>query len=170
MAIWRDVPKVDEVGIDDDFFEIGGDSLLSIRVIARAGREGLRVLPERFFEQPTVRRLRRRRRDLPGARGGICRGAAELAGRRANICRGPSGRLRSTVRDPWDPGLGERSRCASAATACRRRGLVGVPPAVGVACIAKSAFSYSSRPAIIGPAARRSSVRRLDPVCARQEA
>lgn len=57
VAIWRDVLKVDDVGIDDDFFEIGGDSLLSIRVIARAGREGLRISPERFFEQPTVRQM-----------------------------------------------------------------------------------------------------------------
>ena len=53
-AIWMDVLKLDDVGIDDDFFEIGGDSLLSIRVIARAGREGIRIAPERFFEHPTI--------------------------------------------------------------------------------------------------------------------
>jgi non-ribosomal peptide synthase protein (TIGR01720 family) len=56
-TIWADVLKVDHVGIDDDFFEIGGDSLLSIRVIARAGRAGLRISPERFFERPTVRHM-----------------------------------------------------------------------------------------------------------------
>lgn len=54
VAIWKDVLKVDDVGVDDDFFEIGGDSLLSIRVIARAGREGIRITPERFFERPTI--------------------------------------------------------------------------------------------------------------------
>ena len=53
-AIWMDVLKLDTVGVDDDFFELGGDSLLSIRVIARAGREGLRIAPERFFERPTI--------------------------------------------------------------------------------------------------------------------
>ncbi|MDF2771044.1 MAG: Malonyl CoA-acyl carrier protein transacylase, partial [Geminicoccaceae bacterium] len=53
-AIWMDVLKLDDVGIDDDFFEIGGDSLLSIRVIARAGREGIRIAPERFFAHPTI--------------------------------------------------------------------------------------------------------------------
>lgn len=57
LTIWRDVLKVEEVGLDDDFFEIGGDSLLSIRVIARAGREGIRIAPERFFERPTVRHM-----------------------------------------------------------------------------------------------------------------
>ncbi len=54
VAIWKDVLKVDEVRIHDDFFEIGGDSLLSIRVIARAGREGIRIAPDRFFERPTI--------------------------------------------------------------------------------------------------------------------
>ena len=53
-AIWKDVLKIDDVGVDDDFFEIGGDSLLSIRVISRAGRAGIRIAPERFFERPTI--------------------------------------------------------------------------------------------------------------------
>ena len=53
-GIWRDVLRVDEVSVHDDFFEIGGDSLLSIRVIARAGREGLRIPIEQFFEHPTI--------------------------------------------------------------------------------------------------------------------
>ena len=54
VAIWKEVLKVSDVGVEDDFFEIGGDSLLSIRVIARAGREGIRISPERFFEHPTI--------------------------------------------------------------------------------------------------------------------
>ena len=54
LAIWKDVLKATDVGVDDDFFEIGGDSLLSIRVIARAGREGIRIAPEQFFERPTI--------------------------------------------------------------------------------------------------------------------
>lgn len=56
-AIWTDVLKVEDVGVDDDFFEIGGDSLLSIRVIARAAREGIRISPEQFFERPTIRHM-----------------------------------------------------------------------------------------------------------------
>jgi hypothetical protein len=77
-AIWREVLKVEDVGIDDDFFELGGDSLLSIRVISRAGREGLRVSPERFFERPTIRQMAamaaesedaKLRRDHPATKG-----------------------------------------------------------------------------------------------------
>jgi non-ribosomal peptide synthase protein (TIGR01720 family) len=56
-AIWKDVLKVEEVGVDDDFFEIGGDSLLSIRLIAQAARAGIAISPERFFARPTIRHL-----------------------------------------------------------------------------------------------------------------
>ncbi|HSG46813.1 MAG TPA: condensation domain-containing protein, partial [Longimicrobiales bacterium] len=57
VQIWQDVLGVDEVSVHDDFFEIGGDSLLSIRVISRAGREGIRITPQNFFEAPTIAEL-----------------------------------------------------------------------------------------------------------------
>lgn len=53
-AIWADVLGFEEVGIHDDFFEMGGDSLLSIRVIARAGEAGIEITPELFVERPTI--------------------------------------------------------------------------------------------------------------------
>ena len=52
--IWRDVLGVDSVGLHDDFFALGGDSLLSIRVLARAGKAGLRIAAADFFAWPTV--------------------------------------------------------------------------------------------------------------------
>ncbi len=55
--IWRDVLGTDEIGVHDDFFELGGDSLLSIRVISRAGREGLEIAPADFFDHPTIAQL-----------------------------------------------------------------------------------------------------------------
>ncbi|MFH9072081.1 non-ribosomal peptide synthetase [Streptomyces alboflavus] len=45
------------VGAEDDFFALGGDSILSIQLVARARAAGLRVTPREIFEQPTVRRL-----------------------------------------------------------------------------------------------------------------
>ncbi len=47
---------VDRVGIDDDFFGIGGDSLRSIQVVARAARN-LHLTTREIFEGRTVARL-----------------------------------------------------------------------------------------------------------------
>ena len=59
-AIWEQVLKVDRVGIEDDFFLLGGDSILSIQIIARARREGLRVTPVDLFQCRTIAALRPR--------------------------------------------------------------------------------------------------------------
>ena len=54
-AIWRELLKADRVGIHDDFFELGGDSLAAMQVVSRLrGPQfpDLNVL--RIFERPTV--------------------------------------------------------------------------------------------------------------------
>ncbi|HEV7518677.1 MAG TPA: amino acid adenylation domain-containing protein, partial [Thermoanaerobaculia bacterium] len=53
-GIWREVLRLDTVGIGDSFFELGGDSILSLQVISRAARQGLRLTPRQLFEQPTL--------------------------------------------------------------------------------------------------------------------
>ena len=56
-AIWREVLDLEEVGVHDDFFELGGDSLSSIRVLAQASRAGFEIDPEAFFRTPTIAEL-----------------------------------------------------------------------------------------------------------------
>ncbi len=56
-AIWRTVLRRERVGIDDSFFELGGDSILSIQVVARARQAGLDLTPRQLFEQPTIAAL-----------------------------------------------------------------------------------------------------------------
>ncbi|HEY2329663.1 MAG TPA: phosphopantetheine-binding protein [Verrucomicrobiae bacterium] len=58
VEIWREVLRVERVGIHDNFFELGGHSLLMTQIISRA-REAFQVeLPIRaFFESPTVAEL-----------------------------------------------------------------------------------------------------------------
>jgi acyl carrier protein len=53
--IWRDLFKLERVGIHDDFFELGGHSLMATRVVARL-RETFQVeIPlTAFFEEATV--------------------------------------------------------------------------------------------------------------------
>ncbi|KFU81851.1 non-ribosomal peptide synthase domain TIGR01720/amino acid adenylation domain-containing protein [Amycolatopsis lurida] len=57
-AIWSDVLGVERVGVDDDFFELGGDSLLGIRVLARLRDTlGAEVPARLVFTAPTPARL-----------------------------------------------------------------------------------------------------------------
>jgi len=55
--IWAEVLRAERVGVDDDFFELGGDSILSIQVVARAAEAGLQITPRQVFEHPTVAAL-----------------------------------------------------------------------------------------------------------------
>lgn len=56
-GVWAEALGVDEVGIHDNFFDLGGDSILGIQVITRAGEAGLRLAPELLFEHQTVAEL-----------------------------------------------------------------------------------------------------------------
>jgi amino acid adenylation domain-containing protein/non-ribosomal peptide synthase protein (TIGR01720 family) len=53
-GIWSEVLGVDRVGVEDNFFDLGGDSILSIQVVARATRVGLPVTPRLLFEHQTI--------------------------------------------------------------------------------------------------------------------
>ncbi|WP_431040537.1 amino acid adenylation domain-containing protein [Streptomyces sp. P1-3] len=45
---------LDRVGIDDDFFGMGGDSIQSIQVASRAREQGIRISARQIFEHRTV--------------------------------------------------------------------------------------------------------------------
>jgi amino acid adenylation domain-containing protein len=59
-SIWEEILGLDPVGIDDDFFELGGDSLLAVRIVVRA-REALGrdLALQSLFESSTVKALSR---------------------------------------------------------------------------------------------------------------
>lgn len=62
--IWRDVLKVDKVGIEDNFFDLGGNSFFSILVVARMREAlGIDIPVTRIFQYPTVTSLARCLRD-----------------------------------------------------------------------------------------------------------
>ncbi|WP_112264135.1 non-ribosomal peptide synthase/polyketide synthase [Lentzea terrae] len=63
-AAWAQVLGVEQVGAQDDFFALGGDSILSIRVVARLRAAfGMQVSPRVLFQHPTVAQLAEALRD-----------------------------------------------------------------------------------------------------------
>ncbi|MFF8959712.1 amino acid adenylation domain-containing protein [Streptomyces sp. NPDC014894] len=117
-AVFAAVLRLPAVGAEDDFFALGGDSILSIQLVARARAAGVRVTPREIFEHPTVRRLAA----LVAERDPVTAGAAPgdpapatgeapltpvmrwLAGR-----RGPFGRFSQSMLLTLPPGIGDEA-------------------------------------------------------------
>ncbi|MBP0043681.1 MAG: amino acid adenylation domain-containing protein [Roseofilum sp. SBFL] len=55
--IWSEILQVETIGIHDNFFEIGGDSLLNIQVVARGNECHLELKPQYIFQSPTIAEL-----------------------------------------------------------------------------------------------------------------
>lgn len=55
--IWAEVLGVQRVGIHSNFFELGGDSILSIQIIAKANQADLVFTPKQLFEHQTIAEL-----------------------------------------------------------------------------------------------------------------
>ncbi|TLP56039.1 amino acid adenylation domain-containing protein, partial [Pseudomonas mosselii] len=55
--IWQDVLTLERVGVTDNFFEVGGDSIVSIQVVSRARQAGILFTPKALFEHQTIEAL-----------------------------------------------------------------------------------------------------------------
>jgi non-ribosomal peptide synthase protein (TIGR01720 family) len=64
--IYAQVLGLERVGVDDSFFELGGDSILSMQVVARARAVGVLCRPRDIFSEQTVARLARVARVIDG--------------------------------------------------------------------------------------------------------
>ncbi|WP_295621671.1 type I polyketide synthase [Chamaesiphon sp. GL140_3_metabinner_50] len=59
-AIWTDILRLERVGIEDNFFDLGGNSLLGLRVIDRIQqRFDLKVSVVRLYQYSTIRSMAR---------------------------------------------------------------------------------------------------------------
>jgi amino acid adenylation domain-containing protein/non-ribosomal peptide synthase protein (TIGR01720 family) len=65
-ALWSEVLRVDRVGVTDNFFEIGGDSILAIQIAGRAQARGLAFAASSVFQHQTVRELAAIATDVSG--------------------------------------------------------------------------------------------------------
>ena len=55
--IWAEVLNLHNVSIHDNFFDLGGDSILGTLILARASRAGLKLSPLQLFEHQTIAEL-----------------------------------------------------------------------------------------------------------------
>ena len=89
--LWRTVLQVDAIGPDDDFFALGGDSILALQVVARARAQQIPLSVRQLFAHPTVASLAHAVReedgpaDIPAGSGGLTPLQAELL----EPCSGP---------------------------------------------------------------------------------
>jgi len=56
-VIWQELLGYDTIGIHDNFFDLGGDSIISIQVVSRAKRHGYSLKPKHLFEAQTIAEL-----------------------------------------------------------------------------------------------------------------
>ena len=78
-GIYADVLGLERVGVDESFFDLGGDSILSTQVVARARAAGLTCRPRDIFVEQTVARLARVAVVADGAGGRVDEGLGPVA-------------------------------------------------------------------------------------------
>ncbi|MCM3338071.1 amino acid adenylation domain-containing protein [Paenibacillus sp. MER TA 81-3] len=78
--IWSDVLGIEPIGIHDNYFSLGGDSILSIQIVSRAKKQGLHITPKQLFAHPTIAELAQAAVKAPTAAAaqGIVEGAVTL--------------------------------------------------------------------------------------------
>ena len=57
LEIWKNILKTDKISVDDNFFDIGGDSILAINMQIEALKYGLEFEYADIFNFPTIRQL-----------------------------------------------------------------------------------------------------------------
>ncbi|MFA5921357.1 MAG: amino acid adenylation domain-containing protein [Methylococcaceae bacterium] len=84
-SIWTEVLGLERVGIHDNFFEVGGESVVAIQVVSRVNRAGYDVTPRQIFQHQTIAELAEALKSQPQvsvrqaqANDGICLVSGEI--------------------------------------------------------------------------------------------
>ena len=89
VDIWRELLRVQQIGIHDDFFDLGGDSLLAVRMFQRAQKlTGINLPLATLLTAPTIARQA---------------AAYRAAGAKEPEIFLPSGSPAEPAHDPWAP-------------------------------------------------------------------
>ncbi len=80
VSAWGQVLGIGRIGVHDSFFELGGDSVLGLQIVALVARAGFRITPAQIFEQPTIAGLASvaEARDAHAADQGVAAGEVPL--------------------------------------------------------------------------------------------
>ncbi|AFK56332.1 PvdI (plasmid) [Tistrella mobilis KA081020-065] len=81
LDLWRGLLGRADFGIDDDVFDLGADSILSLQLVSRARRVGLVLTPAQVFEHPRIRDLAAAAARIGGAGATSLPGQGEIIGR-----------------------------------------------------------------------------------------
>ncbi|ELS02826.1 non-ribosomal peptide synthase/amino acid adenylation enzyme [Xenococcus sp. PCC 7305] len=57
IDVWQELLLLKKVSIHDNFFEIGGDSILSIQVVSHAKNAGIQITTKQIFQNQTIAEL-----------------------------------------------------------------------------------------------------------------
>jgi aryl carrier-like protein len=56
-TLWKHLLDTEQIGIEDNFFQLGGGSVLAMRLVSMARREGMAMTVSGIFKTPTLREL-----------------------------------------------------------------------------------------------------------------
>ena len=101
-AIWRSLLRVERVGRDDSFFELGGNSLTAMQLVARIHAASSVEMPVRaLFEEPTLRGMSCRLEEIRIASLVAQRDAEEAAMREmlARVAAMPDSEVQALLRE-----------------------------------------------------------------------
>ncbi|MED2945319.1 amino acid adenylation domain-containing protein [Bacillus swezeyi] len=56
-AVWQEVLDRDKIGINDNFFEVGGDSIKALQIVSKLSRADLKLQVKDLFTNPAIKHL-----------------------------------------------------------------------------------------------------------------
>ena len=56
-SIWSEVLRIEDIGVHDNFFKLGGDSIISIQLVAKARQRGIHFTVKDIFDCLTIANL-----------------------------------------------------------------------------------------------------------------
>ncbi len=57
LEVWKEVLNAKDIGINDNFFRIGGNSIMAFRVLAILKKKGIYISQKDFFKSPQISQL-----------------------------------------------------------------------------------------------------------------